>query len=235
MVSHTPTELTLADSIYESLQAAIVLGDLRPGERLKEPELAQRYGTSRGPLREAILRLEAHKLARVTPRSGARVTSLSMEQLLDIYQTREVLEGMACRLACVNMADSEISELQELLNRHSLGIEQQQGRQYFYQEYDLDFHYLIAKGSGNAIIAQILCEDLYHLMRMYRYKFSRIRGRAYRALKEHRRIADAIAERDGELAEFLMRRHIRAAGENIRRSSDPSSDGADSKAHQKRR
>ena len=69
--------------------------------------------------------------------------------------------------------------------------------------------------SGNGIIAKILCDDLYHLMRMYRYKFSLRPDRPMTALKEHRRIIDAIAERDGELAEILMRRHVRSVRNSI--------------------
>jgi len=220
-MSDSPTkDKTLADAVYEELQAAIVSGNLAPGARLKEPEMSRRFGISRGPLREAFRRLEARRLVTLAPRSGARVTSLSIRQLLDIYQVREALEGMACRLASQNMTQLEIVDLGRLLDRHSQTIEQQQGREYFFQENDLDFHYRIARGSGNAILAQILCEDLYHLMRMYRYKFSRTHGRPLKALKEHRRIIEAIAEHDGELAELLMRRHIRSARKHIQSTAD---------------
>lgn len=210
-----PPATTLADQLLEQLQAAIVEGDLAPGEKLREPDLARLYGTSRGPLRDALRRLEARRLVVSTPNAGARVTALSATQLIELYQVREALEGMTCRLAARHMSDEEIAELAALLERHQRNIEQKQGREYFRQEGDLDFHYRIARGCGNTMLANSLCVDHYQLMRMYRHKFSAHRGRPARALAEHQRILSAIAERDGELAEILMRRHIRAARKNI--------------------
>lgn len=206
---------TLADQLLDSLQTAIVEGHLAPGEKLREPDLAKSYGTSRGPLRDALRRLEARRLVVSTPNAGARVTALGAEQLIELYQVREALEGMTCRLAARHMSDAEIEELAALLDRHERNIEEKQGREYFRQEGDLDFHYRIARGCGNTMLANSLCVDHYQLMRMYRHKFSTHRGRPARALAEHQRILSAIAERDGELAEILMRRHIRAARKNI--------------------
>ena len=211
---------TLAEQVLHAIQAAIVDGDLAPGSKLKEPDLARAYGTSRGPLREAIRQLEARGLVQLTPHAGARVTDLSVKQLLDIYELREALEGMACRLAAGRLTPTEIAEMRQLLERHSAAVEDKNGREYFRQEGDLDFHFRIARASGNEVIAKVLCEDLYHLMRMYRYKFSLVPDRPVAALKEHWRIMDALAEGDGELAELLMRRHIRAVRQNIQRSAD---------------
>ncbi|MEM7282701.1 MAG: FCD domain-containing protein, partial [Pseudomonadota bacterium] len=86
-----------------------------------------------------------------------------------------------------------------------------EGQEYFRQEGDLDFHFRIAAGCRNELLRISLCEDHYQLMRLYRYKFSNRLGRPTQALKEHRLILDAIKDRDGELAELLMRRHIRNA------------------------
>lgn len=211
---------TLAERMLESLQAAIVEGELQPGDKLREPELAARYGTSRGPLREALRRLEARKLVTNTPNTGARVVSLSREQLLELYDMREALEGMTCRLAATHIADSEIAAIGALLDRHEKEMTRQDGRDYFRQEGDLDFHFRIAQNCGNQLLANILCVDHYHLMRLYRYKFSATPGRPVRALYEHRRILEALRERDGELAELLMRKHIRAARDNVARQSN---------------
>ncbi len=206
---------TLAGRVRDLLQAAIVRGEYAPGSKLKEPELARQYGTSRGPLREAIRGLEARRLVEITPHSGARVARLSVAELLDIYETREVLEGMACRLAAERMTQSSIDALKVLLDSHEAHIAASEGRAYFQREGDDDFHFRIAKASGNGIVAKLLCDDLYHLMRMYRYKFSLRPDRPKAALSEHRRIIDAIAERDGELAEILMRRHVRGVRNSI--------------------
>jgi len=200
--------VTLAQRVMEAIQAAIVKGDLVPGAKLREPELARRYGISRGPLREAIRRLEARRLVQVAPHTGARVTRLTAEQLVDIYEAREALEGMACRLCAERVRADEIDRLRRLLDAHAASIDRTEGRHYFQPEGEHDFHYRIALASGNEIITKILCEDLYHLMRMYRYKFSLLRDRPRTALEEHARILDAIAQGDGELADILMRRHI---------------------------
>jgi DNA-binding GntR family transcriptional regulator len=206
---------TLTQRVMEAIQSAIVKGELAPGTKLKEPELARRYGVSRGPLREAIRRLEARRLVQVTPHAGARVTELDVAQLLDIFRTREALEGMACRLCAERMPQVEIDRLRRLLDAHAFDIERSRGTEYFQREGELDFHYRIAQASGNSIIAKLLCDDLYHLTRMYRYKFSQLRDRPRAALDEHRRIIEAIADRDGELADLLMRRHIAASRKGI--------------------
>ena len=202
---------TLSAQVFESLQEAIVLGDLMPGEKIRESELAKRYNTSRGPLRDALRRLEARRLVTTTPNAGARVVELSPQQLIELYQVREALEGMTCRLAASNMSDEDIQELSDLLDKHEQEIERKDGEEYLKQEGDLDFHFRIAQGSQNELLRTTLCEDHYQLMRLYRYKFANRKGRPNKALSEHRMILEAIKERDGELAELLMRRHIRNA------------------------
>ncbi len=203
--------VTLSEQVYEALKSAIVTGDLKPGDKIREPELAKRFGTSRGPLRDALRRLEARHLVTNTPNAGARVVSLSRSQLIELYQVREALEGMTCRLAADNMPAEEIEELSGLLDRHEAVVRRKEGAEYFRQEGDLDFHFRIAMGCRNDLLRSALCDDHYHLMRLYRHKYSNRSGRPRRALAEHRMILDAIRDRDGELAELLMRRHIRNA------------------------
>jgi len=206
-----PSATTLADRVLDELQTAIVTGDLKPGEKIREAELARHYGTSRGPLRDALRRLESRHLVTNIPNAGARVVSLTNERLIELYQVREALEGMTCRLAAEHMTDSEIGELSKLLDRHEAVVREGDGAGYFRQEGDLDFHFRIAKGCRNVLLQSALCEDYYQLMRLYRYKFSHRPGRGVQALAEHRMILAAIRDRDGELAELLMRRHIRNA------------------------
>ncbi|GGO85468.1 transcriptional regulator [Marinobacterium nitratireducens] len=206
---------TLADRVCEEIVTAIVKGELPPGHKISEPELARTYGISRGPLREAIRRLEALRLIERKPHIGARVVKLTAAELVEIYRVREALEGMACRLAAESMTDEEIAQLRALLDEHEQSVEELEGRAYFQKEGDLDFHFRIVQGSKNAKLLEILGSDLYHLVRMYRYQFSVSSSRPKRALKEHRQIIDAIDARDPELAEMLMRRHISAARRNI--------------------
>lgn len=214
-VSVAGSPVTIADQVFERILKAIVEGEIAAGSKISEPELAKTYGISRGPLREALSRLEACRLIVRKPNIGARVISLSTAELLEIYHVREALEGMACRLAAAHIGSDEIAELRQLLERHMQDADLQEGRAYFQKEGDLDFHYRIVQGSKNTKLIGLLCHDLYHLVRMYRYQFGMPSPRAKRAFSEHSQIIDAIEDGDGELAEILMRRHIRASRQNI--------------------
>ncbi|KJH82795.1 GntR family transcriptional regulator [Pseudomonas sp. KSR10] len=208
---------TLSEHVFRLIQAAIVKGEIAPGSKISEPELARTYGISRGPLREAIHRLEGQKLLVRVPHVGARVVSLSHEELIELYEIRESLEGMACRLAAQRMSETEIGELRRVLETHERDEAFKAGVGYYQQEGDFDFHYRIIQGSGNRTLTQMLCGELYQLVRMYRIQFSATPNRPHQAFAEHHRILDAIADRDGELAELLMRRHIGASKRNIER------------------
>ncbi len=208
---------TISESVFRAIQSAIVKGEIAPGSKISEPELARVYGISRGPLREAIHRLEGQRLLVRIPHVGARVVSLSHAELIELYEIRESLEGMACRLAAERMQQSEIDDLRRVLDTHERDAKFQAGLGYYQQEGDFDFHYKIIQGSGNGTLTQMLCGELYQLVRMYRIQFSAKPNRPRQAFNEHHRILDAIAERDGELAELLMRRHIGASRRNIER------------------
>jgi DNA-binding GntR family transcriptional regulator len=212
---HARDTQTIADRLSDELITSIVRGDIPSGSKISEPDLARTYKVSRGPLREAIRRLEGlHLVARI-PHIGARVVTLQSQQLVEIYQVREALEGLAARLACKNMSDTEITELKDLLDEHEHSIEKSEGREYFQHEGDFDFHYRIIQGSKNQRLIELLCSELYHLIRMYRFRSSQVLSRPHTALIEHRHICAAIEQRDGELAEILLRRHISTAQKHI--------------------
>ncbi|MBN57935.1 MULTISPECIES: GntR family transcriptional regulator [unclassified Thalassolituus] len=206
---------TLAEKVFSELATAIVRGELAPGEKLSEQALVTRYGGSRAPIREAIQKLEARNLVVRVPHAGARVVSLSLEELRDIYEVRLELESMACRLAAERMSDADISALEKLLEEHARSIEADQGLSYYQKSGNLDFHYRIIEGSKNSRLHQMLCGDLYHIIRMYRYRTSTSSERPLQALKEHQRIVEAIKSRDPQLAELLMRRHIQVSLTNL--------------------
>ncbi|WP_243749474.1 GntR family transcriptional regulator [Pseudoteredinibacter isoporae] len=206
---------TIADKVFQDLVTAIVEGSIPAGSKISEPELAKSLGISRGPLREAIARLEACGLLIRKPNVGARVVTLSAQDMIEISEVREPLEGMACRLAAEHRSDDDLAELRRLLEQHMSMDALQKGQSYYQKEGDLDFHYKIVQCCKNQKLIGLLCDDLYHLVRMYRYQYGMSSPRAHRAFREHTQIIDAIEDRDGELAEFLMRRHIRASRNNI--------------------
>jgi len=202
---------SLVDLVVERIEAAIISGDLEPGSRLSEQGLAASLGLSRGPLREAIRRLEGRKLLERTPNIGVRVASLSLKDLNEVLQVREALEGLACALAARNMCDDEIAALKALLSQHEQQKSVREGKGYYQESKDFDFHFRIVTGSRNERLAQILLGDLYYLLRIYRYKSSTKPGRALKALQEHKAIVMALERRDPVLAEQKMREHLRNA------------------------
>ncbi|QBG34710.1 GntR family transcriptional regulator [Litorilituus sediminis] len=207
--------VTTADKVFEQMQHAIVEGDIAPGIKISEPELAKHYQISRSTLREALNRLEKCHLIERKANIGSRVVDCTIEGLLELYITREALEGMACRQAALNMTDEEIASMREMLVQHSKAKELQEGVAYYQEEGDLDFHYKVILGSHNQQLINLICGQLYHLVRMYRFQFGMHSARASRAFDEHSHILQAISDRDGELAEMLMRRHIAASRKNI--------------------
>ena len=218
MKPNNPTQqqaVTTADKVFEQIQHAIVEGEIPSGSKISEPGLAKHYQISRSTLREALNRLEKCHLIERKANVGSRVVDCSIEGLLELYITREALEGMACRQAALNMSDEEIADMQTMLNVHSQTQELKDGVAYYQEEGDLDFHYKVILGSHNKQLIELICGQLYHLIRMYRCQFGMNSPRASRAFDEHSRIIQAIADRDGELAEMLMRRHIAASRKNI--------------------
>lgn len=209
------TPVTTADKVFQRMLHAIVEGHIPAGSKISEPELAKQYQISRSTLREALNRLEKCHLIERKPNVGSKVVECSIEGLLDIYVVRESLEGMACRQAAIYMTDQEINEMKDMLTQHASMQALKEGTAYYQEEGDLDFHYKVILGSHNQQLINILCGQLYHLVRMYRCQFGMNSPRASKAFDEHSRIIEAIADRDGELAEILMRRHIAASRKNI--------------------
>jgi len=202
---------SLVDAVTERLEAAIVAGELAPGERIREQTLATSLGVSRGPLREAIRRLEGRRLLDRKVNVGVSVAMLSPERLDNLLTVREALEGMACRLAAERMSEQELDELVKLLESHARKPDVTRGSGYYQESGDYDFHFRIVTASRNELLASIVKGDLYDLLRVYRYKSSTMTGRAAQAIDEHRAIVEALVARDPERAEAAMRSHIRNA------------------------
>jgi len=206
---------TLSGKTTAALREAIISGLIPAGEKLNEPRLAEQFSVSRGPLREAIRRLVAMRLVRHVPHQGATVVTLELDSIMELYEVREALEGQAAALAARNMSDEQIANLKHLLEVHRNHYEENSG-EYMQAEGDFDFHYQIIVGSGNSLLTNQLCNELYHLIRMFRVQTSRFKMRSNRALTEHEQLIDAIEQRDAQLAEMVMRHHISRAKESIR-------------------
>lgn len=206
---------TQADKVYLHLLDSIVTGRIEPGSRLREIDLSRDLGIGRGPLREAIQRLESRKLVSKIPHVGAQVVAFDLREFVEIYQIRENLESLACELAAQHMTEADFTQLKSLLERHEEHLQQNAGNNYIDQDVDLDFHFQIIQCSRNAWLIRLLCDELYHRVRMYRVQTSQFRERPEQALSEHQQIFYALRKRDGELAALLMRRHISAARRSL--------------------
>jgi DNA-binding GntR family transcriptional regulator len=205
---------SLVDQAFDRIADAIVVGEIQPGDRIRESLLARRLGISRGVLREAMQRLEGLKLVTRTSNIGVHVIGLSEQDMLDLYSMREALEGMAARLAAIHMPDDDVKALEGLLDRHGAKTDVRQGEGYYQATADEDFHFQIARGSRNQRLERMLCTELYYPLRLYRYRSSVQPGRASTALAEHRQVVAAIAARDPDRAEAAIRGHIQNARAN---------------------
>lgn len=201
-----------ADTIYQSILDAIYQGRLIPGSVVNEAALAHEFGVSRGPVREAVRRLQGIQLVTREPYLKARVVTLDAATAVELFELRMALEGMACNLDTKRMSDADIdgliSELER--SRHTYGAASETPEHGVF-----DFHERIVRACGNARIINLLCGDLYHLLRMYRRHSGAIMERKEEAFDEHWQILRAMKSRDPQLAESLMRSHIRRAARNL--------------------
>lgn len=192
---------------YSLILSAIDNGIYRPGDRLVESELAERFGVSRTPVREALQRLETQAMLKRDGRSLI-VATLDHNQLAELYTVRAELEALAARLAARHATPEEIRVLASMIedDRAILGDPQALSRS------NRRFHHQIHLASHNRYLVQQL--DLVHrsMALMARTSLA-AKGRDAVSLDEHEQIVDAIAERDGERAEQALRRHISMAFE----------------------
>jgi DNA-binding GntR family transcriptional regulator len=194
------------DFAYESLRAAIQQGEIQPGERLREVELAGRLGVSRTPVREALKRLEAEGLVAFAPRRGLVVAQLDQQQVHELYALREVLEGAAAALAARHASEYEIEALQDLVRRH-----EEAGRNTAQLvEINRHFHATLYSAARNRYLLEAL-SSMHGSLALLRETTYAAAGRPAAALDEHREIARAIRWRDAASAEEAARRHIRNA------------------------
>lgn len=206
----TISNSSLSTEAFDKLVEAITSGEFEPGQRLSEAELARALGISRGPLREALGRLEGRLVTR-TPRIGVHVIELSYAKLDSLYRAREALEGMAARVAAENINESQLRELRQMLQQHSEAPEITKGEAYVTRSHDDDFHLAIIKAAQSETIERLLMNEVYYQLRVFRHKSSTQPGRARAALQEHFQILEALEARNPDRAEQEVRTHLRNA------------------------
>ena len=198
----------LREIVFETLREAIIQGRLKPGERLMEVQLAEEMGVSRTPVREAIRKLELEGFVVMIPRKGAYVASYSVKDIVDVFEVRAALEGLAAGLAAERVTAEELEEMEravlqiyEVSHGYNLDI---------LVAKDTDFHDLIYKASRNQRLVQIVTH-LKEQIQRFRTTSLAVPGRGKHAVEEHKSIIEAISDRNIELAASLAREHIENA------------------------
>ncbi|UYM04668.1 GntR family transcriptional regulator [Solicola gregarius] len=214
----TDSEVGLAERAYVSLRDAILAHELRPGTRLSVPVVAERLGISRSPAREAIARIAHEGLASVTPNRGAIVADLAEDDLVEIYQLREVLEGLACRLAAPLLTDADADRLDSLVTQHASAVEANDVERHY--EVDSAFHSAIRDVAANSRLSSSL-DLLQGQVRLGMYRTHRSPGGMQQALSEHRLILASLRLGDAEVAEAAGRAHIARLLRDLRTVPEP--------------
>ncbi|PLX83384.1 MAG: GntR family transcriptional regulator [Desulfuromonas sp.] len=201
---------TLREKILETIREAILRGALKPGEKVAEPELAERFGISRTPIREAFRQLESEGYLTVIPRKGAVVTSLSERDVEEFYAIKSILEGYAARMAAENMSEKEVERLETINDRlEQLALD---GDVKTFFRVHNEFHELFIRAAGN--------EKLEELINQLMMKFNRLRmaslslpGRMQISVQEHRKIIEAFKSHHGDKADNLVRKTAAIGGQ----------------------
>lgn len=203
--------MTIKTRAYEQIRQNILASTIPVGTALSEYQLAKEIGVSRTPVREALKRLEQEGLVRSVARRGTFVADLTVRDIVEIYQVRVQLEGLAARVAAEQMGLDEVDELIGELDRAEKLV--RQGHLDAAREHDKHVHKRIIDSTSNTRLAQILAmlDDQVHRIRQRAMNNA---ARVPATLKEHRSVLQAIKRRDGVTAEKAMRDHLQAARDN---------------------
>lgn len=195
-----------SEGAYEILIAEIQQGRLKPGTRIREVELAERFGISRTPIRDAILKLESDGLLVHEPRKGAVIKTLGHREVVELYEMREVLEGTAALHAAQHASDVEIAELEELniLMRDAAADPQR------VSDINRQFHSVLYYCAHNRYLIDAL-KNLSNSIALLGGTTLQAEARTLSAYAEHSKIVDKIKLRDGQAAQEAAREHIRAS------------------------
>jgi DNA-binding GntR family transcriptional regulator len=199
------TRRRLVDDATQALRDAILSGRLTSGTRLRQTELAARLAISRTPIREALGRLQQEGLVEILPAAGVRVAVLDLQEAAELYDVREVLDGLAARLAARRANAATITTLEKSLARMARCLEREDANQWFPAH--VGFHDGIFRAAGNARL-QAMSSVVQLSIRHFHPLLLRTAHRLEDALREHRAIFEAIEARDDVTAERRARAHI---------------------------
>lgn len=205
--------LPLRDVVFHTLREAILKGELRPGERLMELQLASKLGVSRTPIREAIRMLEQEGLAVTIPRKGAEVAKMTEKDMEDVLQIREALDELAVQVACDKMTAQQLKELTLTMKNFENAIQAEKLKKII--EYDVEFHDIIYRATDNPKLVTLLNNIREQI---YRYRVEYLKGKENypMLIKEHEEIVTALKLKNKERVADAMRVHIRNQAEAVK-------------------
>ena len=205
--------LPLRDVVFNTLREAILKGELKPGERLMELQLASKLGVSRTPIREAIRMLEQEGLAVTVPRKGAEVARMTEKDMEDVLQIRDALDELAASIACEQISEEELAELRHTM--HEFEESTKTGDVKRIAEADVRFHDIIYHATRNVKLENML-NNLREQMYRYRVEYLKDETIYPRLLKEHKDIAESLRRKDKSRASETMREHVKNQAEAVK-------------------
>jgi len=201
-----------SEVLREAIEEMIAVGKLPPGHHLDETELANEFGVSRTPIREALIQLASMGIIVMRPRRGALVTEIAPQQLIEMFEVMAELEAMCARLAARRMTPAEHAILLASHLACTAARDDEDSDVYFYK--NEEFHQQIYIGSQNTFLAE-QARALQRRLRPYRRLQLRVRNRVKASFDEHGAVVDAIIAGDGERASELLRDHIMIQGQRF--------------------
>lgn len=198
--------------LRDAIESEILVGDLRPGERLDEASLAARFGVSRTPVREALVQLASAGVVELRPHRSAVVAKLSPERLVEMFDVMAELEGLAGRLAARRSSQQDLEQLVAAHERCRKASGNNDADEYYYE--NEQFHKAIYAASHNEFLAE-QCELLHRRLKPYRRLQLRFRNRIATSLSEHEAIVSAITSGESDKADEVLQQHIRIQGERF--------------------
>lgn len=197
--------LPLRDVVFNTLRQAILRGELKPGTRLMEIQLANKLGVSRTPIREAIRKLENEGLVLMTPRKGAEVAEITEKNMLDVLEVRKTLEELTAELACDRITAKQIEELKKAEEEFEKTLKTDDVTRI--AEADVIFHDVIFAATDNQRLINLL-NNLRE--QMYRFRVEYLKKSEYYPdlIREHKQLIDAITSGQKEIARETIAKHI---------------------------
>jgi len=211
----------VVDKIVDNLRAdeiirtAIVTGRLQPNQRLVEAELTRTFGVGRSAVRTALARLEQEGLVEHQRHRGARVRLVEEREAVEILETRAVLEGLTARHAALSATNDDVDRLRGILARMRQLLDE--GDLLAASDENVVLHQRVSDIAGHATAARLIATLKSQLVR-FQYRTILLPGRSERSFAEHAAIVDAVARRDPDAAETVMRTHLEHVADALRSS-----------------